>query len=432
MSGGFQTRRGGRRVVAVILDGLRRDFVTPQLTPTLCALAERGTWCAAHRSVFPSVTRVVSSSFATGCAPARHGLAGNTVALLNGDALELHDVGRPEFLGHKLRLTGHVLRKPTLAERLAEGGGAIIFSNVSPGAAYMHDPTGHGYVYHRAGSFGPGRVPIDGEDALAVTADLAGDRLATERFAAEVVLRRCPAFALLWLGDPDTSQHAVPLGSDAHKAVLAAADAHVAMVLAAVEEARGAGEDILLLVGSDHGHETVRDVIDVGAELVAAGLKSSLDSRDVVVAPNGTAALVYVDRRCGEVVPALGRFLEQQVWAGRVLGRERFSEMGLPDGGGLAFAVALAADEEPNAFGVPGRSFAAKPMEGKPDRLGCGQHGGLGRFEQSPFMIGEGGGFEAGRSVGETTSAVDVAPTVLHFLGHRFDGMDGRPLQTVR
>ena len=165
----------GRRVVAVILDGLRRDFVTPELMPTLTALRQRGSWFDAHRSVFPSCTRVVSSSFATGCLPARHGLAGNTVCLLDQGRLTLHDVGKPEFVGNKRRLTGNVLAMPTLAERLADSGGTIVFNNVSPGAAYMHDPDGHGFVYHRAGSFGPGRVPIEGQGALDVTPDVAGD-----------------------------------------------------------------------------------------------------------------------------------------------------------------------------------------------------------------------------------------------------------------
>ncbi|WP_204269753.1 hypothetical protein, partial [Klebsiella michiganensis] len=77
----------------------------------------------------------------------------------------LHDVGKPEFVDTKRRLTGTVLARPTLAERLADHGGAVIFNNVSPGAAYMHDPDGHGHVFHRAGSFGPGRRPIQGDAA---------------------------------------------------------------------------------------------------------------------------------------------------------------------------------------------------------------------------------------------------------------------------
>ncbi len=429
MAAGSQIN-SGRRAVALILDGLRRDFVTPEHTPNLVALKARATWCDSHRSVFPSVTRVVSSSFATGYRPSGHGLAGNTVALLNGDDLELYDVGKPEFLGHKERLTGHVLRQPTLTERLAETGGAVIFNNVSPGAAYMHDPRGHGHVYHRAGSYGPGRKPIEGSDALSVAGDIAGDRAVLDRFIAEVVNTRKPAFALAWLGHPDTTQHEVALGSPRHLEALKIVDGHAKLLIEAVDAARAAGEDILLLIGSDHGHQTVTGIVDIAGELVAAGLKDSAQSGDVVVAPNGTAALIYVDRRNADRIPALGRFLAEQGWAGHVMGPDAFAAAGIPEGGGLAFAVALKADDEGvNEFGVPGLSLAAKPIEGKADRLGCGQHGGLGRYEQSPFLILDGPGFARGHEISAETSAIDIAPSILTFLDQPADGLDGRALQ---
>ena len=421
----------GRRVVALVLDGLRRDFVRPDLTPNLVALKARGAWCDSHRSVFPSVTRVVSSCIATGCLPARHGLAGNVVALLNGDDFELYDVGKPEFLDHKQRLTGEILAKPTLAEWLAEVGGVVVFNNVSPGAAYVQDPLGHGHVYHRAGSYGLGRSPIDGADALKVGGDLAGDRITVDRFVAEVVNERKPALALAWLGHPDTTQHEHPLGSPEHLAGLRTADTHAGLVIAAVDAARAAGDDVLLVVGSDHGHQTVVGIIDIAGELVAAGLKAAPDSADVVVAPNGTAALIYVDARHADRTEAIGAFLDAQSWAGLVIRPAEFATCGIPQGGGLAFAIAMAADDEgTNAFGVPGLSLAAKPMEGKEDRFGCGQHGGLGRFEQSPFLILDGAGFSAGRIITEPTSPVDIAPTILTHLGQCADALDGRPLQS--
>lgn len=67
------------RAIVVVLDGLRRGMVGPATTPTLTHLAASGSWFDAHRSVFPSATRCVSASFATGCYPARHGLQGNAV-----------------------------------------------------------------------------------------------------------------------------------------------------------------------------------------------------------------------------------------------------------------------------------------------------------------------------------------------------------------
>ena len=120
---------------------------------------------------------------------------------------------------------------PTLAERLAPHGGAIVYNNVSPGAAYAHDPDGHGHVYHRAGSFGPGASPLD---PLNVTLDAAGDRAMTERFIADALGARHPALAVLWLGEPDHIQHNAPLGSPEHLAVLREADRNAGMVIDAV------------------------------------------------------------------------------------------------------------------------------------------------------------------------------------------------------
>ena len=169
-----------RRAIMVVLDGLRRDFVTEATTPRLMAFVRQAEYFQTFRSAFPSATRIVSATFATGCFPARHTLQGNAVALLEDGVLVAHDVGRPDFLLHKKAVTGQSLAVPTLAERLAPHGGAIIFNNVSPGAARAHDPDGFGHVYHRAFSVGPGSRPVD--DPLRVTLDAAGDRAMTDRF----------------------------------------------------------------------------------------------------------------------------------------------------------------------------------------------------------------------------------------------------------
>lgn len=419
-----------RRAVVLMLDGLRRDFVTPALMPRLAAFREQASWYEQHRSVFPSVTRVVSSSVATGCRPSRHGLAGNTIAMAENGTLALFDAGKPEFITHKQRLTGAALAMPTLAERLAPLGGVVIYNNVSPGAAYLHDPLGHGHVYHRAGSFGPGLEPITGEAALTIAGDLDGDAALVRRFVAEAIDEGRPALALAWLGHPDTTQHDCPLGSPRHHDALRRADGHAGAVIDAVAAARGRGEDILLLIGSDHGHQTVSGVVDIAGELVAAGLKDTVDSTDVVVAPNGTAALIYVAGSQQDRLARLGAYLADRPWVGRLITPPDFAEFGVPASAGLAFAVAMAADDEAvNDYGVPGLSLAAKPADGKPDRLGCGQHGGLGRYEQSPVLMLDGAGFAPGTVIAEATSAIDLAPTLLAFLGHPAAGLDGRPLQ---
>lgn len=417
-----------KRAVVVILDGLRRDLVTEARAPRLASFRAQAEHFAAHRSVFPSATRVVSASFATGCHPARHGLQGNSVALLENGALVRYDAGRPDFLQHKRRVTGMSLAVPTMTERLEGRGGAITFSNASPGAAYAHDPDGHGFLYNRAGSFGPGRAPVPAADELRVTGDLAGDRAMTERFIAEVLMERRPALAVLWLHEPDHMQHGLPLGSPPHLAVLRQADAHAALVITAVDRLRNEGDDVLLVAGSDHGHQTVSGVVDVEAELIGAGLKAGPSSGEVVSVSSGTAALIYVHPDSAARIPALSEFLTSAPWAGRVFPPDRLGEVGQAPRDGLAFAVSMRAEDRANAHGVPGLSLEALPR-GKSDHLGFGQHGGLGTYEQAPLLMIEGPGFDAGAARAEPTSVIDIAPTVLRHLGLPDSGMDGRPLQ---
>lgn len=76
-------------------------------------------------------------------------------------------------------------------------------------------------------------------------------------------------------------------------------------------------------------------------------------------------------------------------------------------------------------------SFAAKPAAGKPDRLGCGQHGGLGVAEQSPFLMINGADFTPAAHYNDPTSPIDIAPTILRHLQLAADGCDGRALQQM-
>jgi arylsulfatase A-like enzyme len=342
--------------------------------------------------------------------------------------LVYHDAGHPDFLQHRRRVTGRSLAVPTMAERLADRGGMILFSNVSPGAAYAHDPDGHGWVYHRAGSYAPGRKRLDGAQALGIGPDAAGERAMTDRFIEEVLLARRPALSLLWMGEPDAAQHLLPLGSPEHRAVLREADANAGRVIAAVDRLRDGGEDVLLIVCSDHGHQTVSRIVDVEAELVAAGLKEHRDSGDVVTPSSGTASLVYVHPDHAQRITAIGDFLANRAWVDRVVPAAELASVGQAPDQGLAFAISLKSDDAPNAFGVPGLAFEARPAPGKATHLGCGQHGGLARYEQMPFLMIEGAGFTAGTVSSEPTSPIDIAPTVLAHLEVPAQDMDGRCL----
>ena len=73
-----------RRVVLVLVDGLRPDAVTPGLMPSLHALGEDYVRAADARTVRPSVTVAALASLATGVGPETHRLTEPGLGFLPG------------------------------------------------------------------------------------------------------------------------------------------------------------------------------------------------------------------------------------------------------------------------------------------------------------------------------------------------------------
>ena len=416
-----------KRVVLVICDGLRADMVRPEWTPNLCKIGGEGRTYLNHQSVFPSTTRTTAASIATGCYPAKHGLEGNAVALDEGRGLVALSVGHADFRDRMLKATGKTLKVPTISERLVKRDPAIIFSNVSPGAAYFQDPDGFGYVYHRSGSFGPGLRPINDSDHLNVSHDANGDNIMTDRFCNEILCKRKPLYSVLWLCEPDYTQHANPLGSAKNLAALSAADKNAGKVAAIVNQ-QNLKEDILLIIASDHGHQTVSDILPLSNLLVMEGLKGDLDSSDVVVASNGLSANIYLSNEGQNKKNQIVQFLQTLNCLDKIFFDDSLKNVGQNSTGYLAISVTTKNTFEANEFGIIGKSVAIEDPLHNDTAIGCGQHGGLGKFEQNPFLIIKGVNFASKSCHTEATSAVDLAPTILSFLGEPHTHMDGRIL----
>ncbi len=416
-----------KRAVLVICDGLRSDLINPEWTPNLWRLKDRFRFFANHRSVFPSTTRTNAASIATGCYPARHGLEGNAMALEENGRFEVLSVGPPSFRDRLEKARGRTLKMPTLAERVKNAGGnAVVYSNVSPGAAMFHDPDGHGHIYHRAFGQGPGRSEIE---SLGTGHSAEGDTVMTDRFLDEVLVPGGPMYSLIWQCEPDHTQHAVKLGSPEHLEVMAVADANAGRIAARIEELDPSGENILLLIGSDHGHETTTEIVDLDDMLVAAGLKDSADSREVAIAPQGTSATIYLAPEAMDREGAIVEFLRAQPYVGGVVHGADLANLGMPvDEEAPRIAVTGAATEAPNEFGVKGGSVAFQGTLKISNNTGCGQHGGLGTFEQSPFAMARGPLYQGGTETLDPTCTIDLAPTILRHLGLAYDDVDGAPL----
>jgi arylsulfatase A-like enzyme len=222
--------------------------------------------------------------------------------------------------------------------------------------------------------------------------------------------------------------HGVPLGSPAHADSLAGAERCVKEVWRTVERLRAeTADDILLLVGSDHGHETIGDSIAIEGWLATHGLGAQLAAGDVAVAGQGTAALLYATARGRVALLDVIEEMRRAPWAGDVLVGDSLDRHGLAAMDGVVAAVDLARQGDANPYGVPGRRWVAEE-DGKPVPVGSGQHGGLGPDETRPFLIINDGGRAAG-TLGHPTSLTDIAPTIARFLGWPLDGFDGSPLQ---
>src|SRR5262249_6197125 len=120
-----------------------------------------------------------------------------------------------------------------------------------------------------------------------------------------------PAVALVWLPEPDTSQHAAGVGSPPAVEALAAADAELGRILAELER-RGVEPDVLVV--SDHGYSTIARHVPVEALVREAGFPPGEAPGGVAVAANGGATLFYVRDADPGVLERLAGWLVAQPW----------------------------------------------------------------------------------------------------------------------
>ena len=122
----------------LVIDGLRPDYVTPDVMPRLYALGQRGVVFENHHSVFPTVTRVNSSSISTGAYPETHGLMGNTIYSEKTFPTKGIDTSVQEQLAAMETAEGRLLTAPTLGESLDRAGKKLlVISAGSTGSAFL-------------------------------------------------------------------------------------------------------------------------------------------------------------------------------------------------------------------------------------------------------------------------------------------------------
>lgn len=459
--------RRKRFIIVFVVDGLRPDAITAKDTPTLHRLRAEGVDFANSHAAFPTVTRVNAAVIATGTQPGTNGIVGNQIYVPAVDPRRSLDTGNVRNLIRVDEATaGQLLLAPTLAERLqAQGLQLVGVSSGSTGSAFLLNPrapAGVGALVN--GYLDPGRTvgyPADVSAAVLAKFGPAPPKAGADRYDEPVawtqrVLREyvlpelAPDVVIDWLTEPDHSQHTRGVGSPATRAALRHDDAEIARVLAAMD-ALGLITAADVFVVSDHGFTTNTAGVDVGRELVDAGLKAAADSADVVLASSGQSVGLHVEGQARERLAAIARFVQSREWGGVVFteGRSRGDPHGVVKGTfslelihlthpglahpGLAHSgrgpdllLTFPWSSRPNAFGVPGSDLANVSGGATPY---FSDHGSMSPWNIRNTGLAWGVDFKKGVTVRTPTGNVDVAPTILSLLGlGEAGGLDGRVL----
>jgi arylsulfatase A-like enzyme len=407
----------------MIWDGMRPDFVRSDLTPTLLSLAERGVRFERHHAVYPSHTRVNSASIATGRYPSGHGIVGNSIYVPSVNPDAALNTGGHEALAAIRARTGRILAAPTMVEILGRADlRTAVVSAGSPGSAVIQGDAPRHFMVNVRGVVRPAaaeRAILDRYGpfpANSIPATARNDR-AVDILLGEI-LPGDYALMILWLSDPDTTQHVEGLGSAPALQAIRECDQRLQRILAAIER-QGAGDDIDIFVGSDHGFSTILQRGDVVADLRADGFPVE---RIVVAGGN-----LYLRDAAADLETRLVRGLQDHPGVAQVFTRGGSSgTLSLRDvlidhaesPPRVVFAAAWS--DAVNEFGVAGTTVGGGSVA---------SHGSLSPFDMHNLLVAAGPRFKSGLHSDMPSGNVDIAPTVVHLLGvDAVPPFDGRVL----
>ncbi len=441
---------GAEHVVLIVWDGMRPDFISQEHTPTLYRLAHEGVMFQNHHAVYCSATEVNGTAIATGCYPEHSGIIANRDYLPKVDPLNSVDVQSLRAIRKGDEVTGgRYLLRPTLEEILQSNGRKTVVAGAKA-VAVLHDrrerskESGDSVVFFEGRSFPPsvaegltnvlGRFPQP-VSTRSVLPNTPRDEWTRRALVGTFWSNNIPPFSLLWLSEPDFSQHAAGLGSPKALAALRSSDDQLAQVLAELDR-RGVRDKTDVFVVSDHGFSTVTESVNVVRRLRDAGFpaRSQFTSApaegDIVVVGEGGSVLFYVIGHSVETSRKLVRFLQEQDFTGVVLTRE-------PTEGTFSLEQANINSANAPDVVVSLRWSAEKSSTGAPGLAGCdtghkpgeGSHASLSRFDLHNTLVGNGPDLK--KSLNDTLPSgnTDLAPTILWLLGVKSpQPMDGRVL----
>src|SRR5213082_2861318 len=420
-----------RHVVVVVWDGMRPDFVTEQNTPTLWKLAREGIIFRNHHAVYPSATMVNGTAMVTGVYPGRNGITANHVYRPDIDPHHAVDVELSPVVNKGDDLSGgKYISVPTVAELVQRAGGGTVIAAAKTVGLLLDRKAGTNSGAKRSLTLFAGKsLPTDILSSISEklgpfpSAHLQQDIWTTKALTDVLWKDGLPALSVLWLGEPDLTQHESAPGAPAALAAIKSADENLAAVLAALDQGNARGTTDVFVV-SDHGFSTIERSIDLRKILNDAGFAAKTKFNDppkageILLVGNGGSVLFYVMRHDAAVTRRLVEFLQQSDFAGVIFTRDpmqgtfgleqaKVDSQYAPD-----VVMAFRWHDSKNQFGTPGMIDADWQR-----RAGEGTHATLSRFDMHNMLIATGPDFRRGEMDDLPTGNVDLAPTILRILG---------------
>jgi arylsulfatase A-like enzyme len=430
------------QVVIVVWDGMRPDFVSEQNTPRLWKLAHEGVTFRNNHAVFPSATMVNGTAMVTGVYPAKSGIIANHVYRPDIDPHHAVDVEIKPVVKKGDELSrGKYIAVPTIAELVQRvGARSVIAAAKTVGLLLDRHPNDAGAeksVTVFAGKALPSAAISEITEALGTfpSAHLPQDPWTTKALIDLLWKDGVPALSVLWLGEPDLTQHETAPGARAAIVAIRSADENLAAVLSALEE-RKVREATDVFVVSDHGFSTIRRRIDLRKILKEAGFTATAEFNsepkpgEIMLAGNGGCVLFYVIGHDAAVTRRLVEFLQQSDFAGVLFTKEpmegtfALEQANIQSDRAPDVMMSFRWDASKNQFGVPGMIDADWQRAS-----GKGTHATLSRFDMHSTLIASGPDFKRAETDDLPSGNVDLAPTILQILGVKSPQMmDGRIL----
>jgi hypothetical protein len=301
-----------RHVILFIWDGLRPDAVTQEETPTLYAFMKEGVEFSDNHSSYPTFTMMNAASFATGDRAGNTGFYGNTLwhpGIQGTDAAgKSVDFKKPIFTEDYKILQDlnqdSLFFVPTLFEAAHQQNLKTVTVGKT-GSAFMQDYLSQGvildekHVYplsyakqlQHDGYALPKYSPLGFTPGKLVDAEKNGDPTAAEKiyyftdgvttnpadqhgspysaanrymmkvYLDETLAQQDAALTVVWMRNPDTTEHIYGPGTANYQQALRDNDALLAQLLVELKKQnRFANTDIIIV--SDHAHSSVSGPLD--------------------------------------------------------------------------------------------------------------------------------------------------------------------------